>query len=128
MNRAHGCRSELLRIVSRCYVRMSLLVAIGAALLAAPSARAGGQAGYACSPGFDLGGVTSQQFVNLPRNQAGLAAGAYDQSSLASKFNTLDHNGDGVICVKDVATLNGDAGPWQYFYNTVDDNASAPTG
>jgi hypothetical protein len=105
---------------------MIMLLAVGAALLAAPDAQAGGQAGYGCSPGFDVGGVTWEQFLNLPRNQAGLAAGAYDKSSLASKFKASDHNGNGVICVKDVAALNGNAGPWPYFYNTSDDNASAP--
>jgi hypothetical protein len=128
MNRARSFHPEPPRIVSRCRIRISLLLAVGAALVAAPGAQAGGQAGYGCSPGFDIGAVTVGQFLSLPRNQAGLAAGAYDESSLVSKFTSGDHNGDGVICVKDVAALNGNAGPWQYFYNTADDNASAPTG
>jgi hypothetical protein len=109
-------------------VGVVLLLAAGPALLAAPGAMAAGQAGFGCAPGFDLGGVTLTQFLNLPRNQAGLVAGKYDASALVSKFGTIDHNGDGVICVKDVATLNGDAGPWPYFYNTADDNSSASTG
>jgi hypothetical protein len=29
--------------------------------------------------------------------------------------------------VKDNATLNGEAGPWQYVYNVVDDNSAAET-
>src|ERR1700675_1793159 len=109
-------------------VGVVLLLAAAPALLTAPGAMAAGQAGYGCAPGFDGGGVTLEQFLTLPRNQAGLAAGKYDESSLDSKFVTVDHNGDGVICVKDVATLNGDAGPWPYFYNIADDNASASTG
>jgi hypothetical protein len=109
-------------------VGVLLLLAAAPALLTAPGARAAGQAGYGCAPGFDVGGVTLNQFLSLPRNLAGLAAGTYDESSLASKFKMIDHNGDGAICVKDVATLNGDAGPWPYFYNTADDNASASTG
>lgn len=117
-----------LRTVSPARVLVIVLLAVGAALLSAPGAKAGGQAGYGCSPGFDVGAVTLQQYLNLPRNQAGLAAGAYNESSLVSKFNTTDRNGNGVICVKDVAALNGNAGPWQYFYNIADDNASVPAG
>jgi hypothetical protein len=109
-------------------VGLLLLLAAAPTLLTAPSAMAAGQAGYGCAPGFDVGGVTLNQFLSLPRNLAGLAAGTYDESSLASKFKTIDHNGDGTICVKDVATLNGNAGPWPYFYNIADDNASASTG
>jgi hypothetical protein len=116
------------RLSRRWRVGMVLLLAAAPALLTAPGAWAAGQAGYGCAPGFDVGGVTLEQFLNLPRNQAGLAAGKYDESSLVSKFVIVDHNGDGVICVKDVATLNGDAGPWPYFYNIADDNAAASTG
>jgi hypothetical protein len=105
------------------------LLAAVATLLAAPGARAGGHAGFGCSPGFDIGAVTLQEYVNLPRNQAGLAAGKYTLYDLEhSKFDPTDLNPDGVICVKDVATLNGDADGWRYYYDIVDDNASAPTG
>jgi hypothetical protein len=117
-----------LRTVSPATVLMILLLAVGAALLSAPGAMAAGQAGYGCSPGFGVGAVTLEQYLNLPRNQAGLAAGAYNESTLVSKFNATDPNGNGVICVKDVAALNGNAGPWQYFYDIVDDNASVPAG
>jgi len=119
---------KLRRLPQLLVVGVILLLAVGPTLLVAPGARAGGQAGYGCSPGFDVGAVTSEQWLSLPRNLAGLAAGAYDMNSFVSKFNAIDHNGNGVICVKDVAGLNGDAGPWLYFYNSVDDNASAPTG
>jgi len=109
-------------------VPVILLLAVGAALLAAPSAGAGGQAGYGCSPGFDVGGVNLQQFLALPRHQAGLAAGAYGEDFLLSVFSKVDHNSDGVICAKDVAALNGGVSFWQYVYNLADDNASVPTG
>jgi len=110
-------------------------VAIGfsaalAALGAATPAGAGGQAGFGCSPGFDVGAVTWEQYVNLPRNEAGLAAGKYTEDDLRSKkFDPTDVNGDGVICVKDVAAqVGGGATPiWQYFYDIVDNNASAQT-
>jgi hypothetical protein len=108
--------------------RVILLLAVGAALLVAPGAGAGGQAGFGCSPGFDVGGVTLVEYLNLPRNQAGFAAGAFTVANRTANFSSTDSNGDGVICVKDVAALNGDAGPWPFFYNVVDDNASASTG
>jgi hypothetical protein len=120
---------RFLRKVSRgSRVGVIVLLVVGAALLAAPSALAGGQAGFGCSPGFDLGGLTFDQSLALPRVQAGLAAGVYDEAALASGFNTTDRNGDGLICFKDVGALNGGAGRWTYSYNVVDDNASVPTG
>jgi len=50
--------------------RFTAIVAIGfsavlAALGAATPAGAGGQAGLGCSPGFDVGAVTWEQYVNL---------------------------------------------------------------
>jgi hypothetical protein len=105
-----------------------LLLTVGAALMAAPSAGAGGQAGYGCSPGFDLGGLTLNQGLALPRIQAGLAAGVFDIAALTAGFNKVDHNGDGVVCFKDVGALNGGQANWAYTYNIVDDDASVPTG
>ncbi len=98
------------------------LVALGAA---AP-AGAGGQAGYGCPPTFQ--GVNLDQYLNLPRVYEGLLAGAFTRDSRISAFNSVDLNRDGVICAQDVATLNGNADGWQYFYNIVDDNAAASTG
>ena len=90
---------------------------------------AGGQAGSGCPPGFDLGGLTFPETLDLPRIQAGLAAGAYTVEDHTAVFNSVDHNANGVVCFKDVAALNGgaaDASGWQYLYNLVDDNASVP--
>jgi hypothetical protein len=102
----------------------AVLVALGAATRAG----AGGQAGFGCSPGFDIGALTWQQYLNLPRNQAGLAAGKYTEEVLRyNKFDPTDLNHDGVICVKDVAALVGNAVIWQYFYDIVDNNASVRT-
>jgi hypothetical protein len=103
------------------------LVVLGAAT----PAGAGGQAGFGCSPGFDVGAVTWEQYRDLPRNQAGLAAGQYSMEDLRNdKFVPTDHNGDGLICVKDVAASVGGGAThiWQYFYDIVDNNASVPTG
>jgi hypothetical protein len=90
---------------------------------------AGGRAGYGCPPAFDLGGLTFPETLDLPRIQAGLAAGAYTVEDHVAVFNSVDHNANGVVCFKDVAALNdgaGDASGWQYLYNLVDDNASVP--
>jgi hypothetical protein len=116
--------------------RFTAIVAISfsavlAALGAATPAGAGGQAGLGCSPGFDVGAVTWEQYVNLPRNEAGLAAGKYTGDDLKSeKFDPTDFNGDGMICVKDVALQVGSGATpvWQYFYDIADDNASASNG
>jgi hypothetical protein len=45
-------------------------------------------------------------------------------------FDTIDHNGDGVVCVKtEPAGSDADVQPhWAYAYNFVDDNSSAATG
>jgi hypothetical protein len=108
-------------------VGVILLLAVAAALLAAPTAGAGGQAGSGCPPAFGLGGLTLDQSLALPRIQAGLAAGVYDVATLTSVFNATDKNGDGVICFQDVGALNGGAGGFTYAYNIVDNNASVPT-
>jgi hypothetical protein len=109
--------------------RVSLLilaVAFSAAALAAPPAGAGGEAGYGCSAGFDLGALTLNQGLALPRIQAGLTAGVFDTAGLTAGFNRVDRNGDRLLCFKDVGALNGSAANWVYTYNIVDNNASIP--
>jgi len=100
-----------------------MLLGVVAALVGVASAGAGGNAGFGCPTGFDVGAVTLQQYLALPRHQAGLQAGAYDMAFLLSAFT--DRNGDGLVCAKDVALQNGGASFWQYVYNIADDNASA---
>jgi hypothetical protein len=115
------------------YMRRTLLLTAACLLVLSgvllSPAVAGGQAGYGCPPAFDLGGLTFPETLDLPRIQAGLAAGAYTLQDHAAIFNSVDHNDNGVVCFKDVAALNGgaaDASGWQYLYNLVDDNASVP--
>jgi hypothetical protein len=119
---------DLMRFKSR-----RLLLAVPAAMvalaaLAVSPAAAGGQAGYGCPVGFDLGGLTQEQGLALPRVQAGLEAGVFDVAGLTASFNKVDHNGDGVVCFKDVGALNGGQAIWAFAYNIVDDNASVPSG
>jgi hypothetical protein len=101
------------------------LVALGAV----NPAGAAGKPSYGCPPGF-IGPLTLQQYLDLPRNQAGFAAGAYDVESRTSAFNEIDNsNHDGMICAKDVAASVGSGATpiWQYFYDIVDNDASVPT-
>lgn len=91
------------------------------------AASAGGKAGFGCAPGFDIGAVTFDESIELPRIQAGLAAGVYTIGDLAAGFQGIDHNGNGLICLKDVGALNGGVVFWAFFYNGVDDNAAVPT-
>src|SRR3954471_8981484 len=90
-----------------------VLLAVGAALLAAPGAGAGGQSGSSCAAGFGLGGLTFAPYLALPRSQAGLTAGAFTTADLSSGFNAVDRNGNGVVCVMDIGALNGRASFWQ---------------
>lgn len=101
------------------------IVTVGASLAAASPAAAGGNAGFGCPPGFDIGAVTLEQALALPRVEAGIAAGAYDASAVIATFNSVDRNANGMICIKDIATLTHEAGGSQYLYETNDDNASA---
>jgi len=107
--------------VARAHV--AVVLSAVAALVGVTGAEAGGHAGFGCPTGFDVGAVTLQEYLNLPRHQAGLQAGAYDEAFLLSAFT--DRNGDGLVCAKDVAAQNGGASFWQYVYNIADDNASA---
>ena len=107
---------------------VAALVTVGASLAAASPAAAGGNAGFGCPPGFDIGAVTLEQALALPRVQAAFAAGVYDADAVIAAFTSSDRNANGVICIKDIATLTNEAGGSQYLYETNDDNASAVAG
>jgi hypothetical protein len=78
-----------------------------------------------CPPAFDLGALTFPQFLELPKIQAGLAKGVYDEGSLAALFSVIDKNGDGMICVQTSENQPNPAAGWQFQYNSVDNNAPA---
>jgi hypothetical protein len=111
-------------------VRRTLLLTVACLLVLSgvllSPAVAGGRAGYGCPPAFDLGGLTLQETLALPRIQAGLDAGVYTVEEITAVVDFVDHNDNGVICLQDVGALNGGAATWQYGYNAVDDNASVP--
>ena len=118
---------QVLALVRGGVFLLILAVALSAVALAASPATAGGEAGYGCGAGFDLGPLTLSQGLALPRIQAGLTAGVYDIGGLTAGFNKVDHNGDGLLCFKDVGALNDSAAHWAYTYNIVDNNASIPS-
>ena len=95
------------------------------ALFAPNPAGAEGKPSYGCPPGF-IGPLTLHQYLELPRNKAGFAAGAFDAEDRTSSFESVDLNNDGMICARDVAASvgSGAAPIWQYFYNIVDNDAS----
>src|SRR2546430_17011829 len=95
-----------------------LLLAVGAALLGARGAGAGGQAGYGCASGFDLGGLTLAPYVALPRNQAGLTAGAFASAAPAARVEAGEHNGNGGGRVKGNGGLKRRRSLWQCTHKT----------
>ena len=118
------------------FVGVVLSLSAAAILVSAPSAGAGGNGGYGCATGFDLGANTLDQYLLLPHIQAGIAAGLSTAAGYAGYFNFVDKNGDGVVCVKtEPASGNDNASPsapgqvlWQLEYKAADNNSAATTG
>jgi hypothetical protein len=112
--------------------RAMALLAFALIVLATPRvAHAGGKPRIACPPGFDLGGLTLEQALQLPNVQAGLAAGVYDEEFVAEVQDALAANGDGLICFQRIPASGATPNPasnWQFFYNVVDNQASVPSG
>jgi hypothetical protein len=102
-------------------------VLIAATACVAP-AHADRRPALACPPAFDLGALTAEQRLALPRVQAGLAAGLYTRDDVLVVIqHRVDKNGNGLICVQDTPGAAHAAAPsaWPYSYNLVDDNAAA---
>lgn len=81
-----------------------------------------------CARGFDLGAITLEEALLLSNVQAGLADGIFDVAALTAGFDSLDRNNDGLVCFQSFPTNASAASLLQYFYNTVDNNASVPSG
>jgi hypothetical protein len=104
---------------------------VAMALLLVPQSAYAGKPSHTCPPGFDLGGLTLEQVLQLPKVQAGLAAGVYDEEFVAAVQDTVDANGDGVICFQTIPASGATPNPasnLQYFYNVIDNQASVPSG
>jgi hypothetical protein len=110
-------------------MRRAVTAIAGCAVLAAAGAAPGAQAAkprFSCPQGFNLGRLTLDEIIALPRTQAAIAAGAVDEAALRAGFPSIDRNGTGRICVqlsRGLETSNRPNG--QFFYNFVDDNSSA---
>ncbi len=107
----------------------NLRIAVVTVLLLAilPAGIAAGQKPIrGCAPGFDLGALTVEEILQLPRTQAGMNAGLYTEGDVRALFERFDKNNSDRICIKDVGALNGSANGWAYFYNAVDDVAAHP--
>jgi hypothetical protein len=109
--------------------RRTVTAIVGCAILAtaaAPGAQAA-KPRFGCSPGFNLGRLTLDEVIALPRTQAAIEAGLVSEAALRAGFPSIDKNGTGSICVQlshGLETSNRPNG--EFFYNFVDDNSSAP--
>ena len=109
-------------------IKHTITAAIAAALLsiAAPAgAQAAGKPSYGCPDGFNLGALTVQQILLLPRSQAAIKDGVVTEAGIRAGVASVDKNGTGRVCVQlsnGLLTNNRPGG--QYFYNLVDDNSS----
>jgi hypothetical protein len=110
---------------------LALAAFLALAVVLVPQSASATKPSHTCPPGFDLGGLTFEQALALPRVQAGIAAGAFTADQLAVEFDALDVNNDEVICFQTVPASGIPPNPvtgWQYGYNVVDDAASVPSG
>ena len=97
-----------------------ILVAVPAGASAAP-----GKPSYGCPAGFNLGALTADQILLLPRSQAAIAAGVVSPEGIRAGVASVDKNGTGRVCVSvsnGLQTSNKPNG--QYLVNLVDDNSS----
>ena len=108
--------------------KQTLIAAIVAALMlvAAPAgAQAAGKPSNGCPAGFNLGALTADQILLLPRSQAAMKDGVVSEAGIRAGVAGVDKNGTGRVCVQlsnGLLTNNRPGG--QYFYNLVDDNSS----
>jgi hypothetical protein len=93
---------------------------LGAAGTASAATRPGG-----CGAGFDIGPVTIDQAVALPRSQEAIADGLTSESAARAVYAGIDANGNGVICAKLPHGFEVGSRPFgEYLYNFVDDDAA----
>jgi hypothetical protein len=95
------------------------LAVIGAAGAAKPTSAT-------CPNGFDIGAVSFDDYLQLPRTAAAIDAGLIDADTILAGLAFADKNGDQIICVqlsqgKEVSNKAF----VQYMYNVADDTASA---
>ena len=109
--------------------RRTVTALAGCAILATAAAAPAAQAAkprFGCPPGFNLGRLTLDEIIDLPRTQAAIEAGLVSEADLRAGFPSLDKNGTGAVCVSLPHGFEVNNRPnGQFFYNFVDDNSSA---
>ena len=103
-------------------------LAVALMVVALPQGASAAKPSNGCGPGFDLGAITLEEALLLSNVQAGLADGIFDAAALTAGFDSLDRNNDGLVCFETFPTNANPASLLQYFYNTVENNASVPSG
>jgi hypothetical protein len=108
-------------------VRGIAALVLGLVTFGGSSVASGAKPSNGCGPGFDLGPVSFEEYLELPRTQAAIEDGLVDEAGVEAFLTGLDRNGNGVVCVQlphgyEVGQLPGGA----YFYNLADDNAAVP--
>jgi hypothetical protein len=104
-----------------------MAAAVAALLLVASpgAAQAAGKPSFGCPKGFNLGALSAEQILRLPRSQAAIAAGVVDAAGIRAGVASVDKNGTGRVCVQlSNGLVTGNRPNGQFFYNLVDDNAS----
>ncbi|HEX7309775.1 MAG TPA: hypothetical protein VF232_01235 [Gaiellaceae bacterium] len=87
-----------------------------------------GKPGYGCPPGFNLGALTFDEWIALPRTQAAIEAGLTTADDVRAGLAASDKNGNGMVCAQLSHGFEVNNRPLgQYFYNLSDDNASKPS-
>src|SRR6185436_17033429 len=81
--------------------KIVIALALGALLtvVAPNAAQAAGKPSNGCPSGFNLGALTAEQILELPRSQAAIAAGVVDEAGIRAAVAGVDKNGTGRICV-----------------------------
>ena len=103
----------------------ALMLSALVAALAPGAAQAAGKPSYGCPAGFNLGALTADQVLQLPRSQAAIAAGVVDAAGIRAGVASVDKNGTGRVCVQlSNGLVTGKRPNGQFFYNLVDDNSS----
>lgn len=108
--------------------RTLVLAAATIGVLAVAQSAFADKPGYGCAPGFDVGEVTFEASLELPKIELGLADGVFTVEGLEAAFDGFDVNDDGLICLKTAPPAHTGQAPsiTLYTYTGVDNNASIP--
>jgi hypothetical protein len=107
--------------------RIGLVLTIAVLALAAASSAAAEKPSYGCPPGFNIGAVNFDDYIQLPRTDAAIEAGLTTEQEVRGFLTQVDKNANGVVCVQlSRGKVEGNNPFGEFFYNLVDDNAATP--